>query len=87
MKVHPIPHAIFETARSRFVQILHHCSVSSKIFAKEPTKVQNFRLVDCSGGISPNLYFDRLLLLKLCKVSAKKYGGVLCHHTKEWCKI
>ena len=31
MKVHPIPHAIFETTRSGFVQILHHCSVSWKI--------------------------------------------------------
>ena len=28
MKVHPIPHGIFETARSRFIQILHRCSVS-----------------------------------------------------------
>ena len=28
MKVHPIPHASFETTRSRFIQILHHCSVS-----------------------------------------------------------
>ena len=26
-----IPHAIFETTRSRFIQILHHCSVSWKI--------------------------------------------------------
>ena len=26
MKVHPIPHASFETARSRFIQILHHFS-------------------------------------------------------------
>ena len=31
MEVHPIPHAIFETTRSRFIQILHHCSVSWKI--------------------------------------------------------
>ena len=31
MKVHPIPHAIFETARSGFIQIFHHCSVSWKI--------------------------------------------------------
>ena len=31
MKVHPIPHAIIETKRSRFIQILHHCSVSWKI--------------------------------------------------------
>ena len=28
MKVHPIPHASFETTRSRFIQILHHCPVS-----------------------------------------------------------
>ena len=25
MKVHPIPHASFQTTRSRFIQILHHC--------------------------------------------------------------
>ena len=31
MKVHPIPHAIFETTKSRFIQILHHWSVSWKI--------------------------------------------------------
>ena len=31
MKVHPIPHAIFETSRSGFIQVLHHCSVSWKI--------------------------------------------------------
>ena len=28
MKVHPIPDASFETTRSGFIQILHHCSVS-----------------------------------------------------------
>ena len=28
MKVNPIFHASFETTRSRFIQILHHCSVS-----------------------------------------------------------
>ena len=27
-KVHTIPHAIFETTRSGFIQILHHCPVS-----------------------------------------------------------
>ena len=31
MKVHSIPHAIFETRRSRSIQILHHCSVLWKI--------------------------------------------------------
>ena len=28
MKVHPIPDASFETTRSEFIRILHHCSVS-----------------------------------------------------------
>ena len=27
---------------------------------------------DCSREILPNLYFKRLLLLKVCKISAKK---------------
>ena len=31
MKAHSIPYASFETTRSRFIQILHHCSVSWKI--------------------------------------------------------
>ena len=31
MKVHPIPHTIFETTTSGFIQILHHCSLSWKI--------------------------------------------------------
>ena len=31
MKVHPIPHTIFETTRSGFIQIFHHCPVSWKI--------------------------------------------------------
>ena len=31
MKVHPIPHAIFENMRSGFIQILHDCSVSWEI--------------------------------------------------------
>ena len=30
-KVYPVSHAIFETTRSVFIQILHHCSVSWKI--------------------------------------------------------
>ena len=31
MKVHPIPHVIFETTGSGFIQTLHHCSVLWKI--------------------------------------------------------
>ena len=31
-----------------------------------------FQTFDCSGEISPNLYFDKLLLLQVYKISAKK---------------
>ena len=41
-----------------FTKVAHHSA-----------KCQTF---DCSGEISPNLYFDRLLLLKVYKVSSKK---------------
>ena len=149
IKVHPIPHVIFETIRSGFIQILHHCSVSWKITPlyffssnliyfgqKQPTEVKfldfwvvgwkftkflvsylkprvsfslNFaslfnvmgdkssvlfwlklymiftkgahhsaQTFDWSGGISPNLYFDRLLLLKVYKVSTKKSIEEIC---------
>ena len=41
------------------------------IFTKRPFSAI-FQTFDCSGEISPNLYFDRILLLKAYKVSAKK---------------
>ena len=37
--------------------------------AHESAKFQTF---DCSRKISPNLYFDKLLLLKVYEISAKK---------------
>ena len=42
------------------------------IFTKGAYHSAKFQSFDCSGEISPNLYFDRLPLLKVCKVSAKK---------------
>ena len=42
------------------------------IFTKGAHRSAKFQTFDCSGEISPNLYFDRLLLLKVYKVSAKK---------------
>ena len=42
------------------------------IFTKEAYQSAKFQTFDCSGEISPNLYFDRLLLLKVYKISAKK---------------
>ena len=137
--VHPIPQANFQTTRSRFIQILNHCSVSWKItllyffgsivynldkkqfsdfwmvgwkftkflmsslklqvsfslnfgslfrvmrdnssalfylklymiWTKGAHKSAKFQAFDCSRRIPPNLYFDRLLLLKVYKISAK----------------
>ena len=42
------------------------------IFTKGAHRSAKFQTFDCSGEISPNLYFDRLLLLKVYKISAKK---------------
>ena len=43
MKVHPIPHVSFETKRSRFIQILHHCSVSCLLCISHQSEI--FRLL------------------------------------------
>ena len=48
------------------------------IFTKGVHHNANFQTFDCSGEISPNFYFDRLLLLKVYKVSAKKSVEELC---------
>ena len=42
------------------------------IFTKGAHQSAKFQIFDCSGEISPNLYFDRLLLLKVYKISGKK---------------
>ena len=134
MKVHPIPHASFETTRSRFTQILHLYSLyflsqTLILWTKRAHRSEIFRLLSglftkflvmfettsqfffklfitlqcheklfctflaetvhdfdkrsaskckisqtfhCSCKISLNLYFHRLLLFKVYKISAKK---------------
>ena len=47
------------------------------IFTKGDHQSATFQTFDCSGEISPNFYFDRLLLLKIYKISVKKYRGVI----------
>ena len=42
------------------------------IFTKGAHHSAKFQTFDCPSEISPNLYFDRLLLAKVYKVSAKK---------------
>ena len=48
------------------------------IFTKGAHHSANFQTFDDSGEISPNLHFDRLLLLKVYKVSAKKSIEEIC---------
>ena len=48
------------------------------IFTKGAHHSAKFQTFDCSGEISPNLYFDRLLLLKVYKVSTKKSMEEIC---------
>ena len=50
MKVHPIPHASFETTRSRFTQILHLCSLcflsqTLIVWTKRAHRSEIFRLL------------------------------------------
>ena len=42
------------------------------IWTKGANQSAKFQSFGCSSKISPNLYFDRLLLLKVYKISAKK---------------
>ena len=59
MKVHPIPHVIFETTSLGFIWILHHCSVyfcSSSLvyFGQKKTSKSNFQIFDWLGENLPN---------------------------------
>ena len=57
------------------------------VLTKGAHQSANFQIFDCSSEISPNLHFNRFLLLKVSKISAKKVRGVIIHETEEWCKI
>ena len=74
-KFNKIHHVLFETTSHLFFKLcwweitfLYFFSWNFILFwRREPIRVPNFRL-----SISPNLYLDRLLLLKVYKISAKK---------------
>ena len=62
-------------------ETLYHWTKGVYQFAK-------FQTFDCSHEILPYLYFDRLLLLEVYKISAKKKCKVFMSHDPEgWCKI
>ena len=52
------------------------------IWTKRTRQSEKFQTFDCSREISSNFYFIRLLLLKVYKISAKKYIRFTSHDTK-----
>ena len=60
------------------------------IWTKGAHQRAKFQTFDCSRKISPNLYFDRLLLLKVYKILAKKvqrsYVSWPCRVMQSWRK-
>ena len=89
MKVHPIPHAIFETKRSGFIHILHHCSVPWKItrlVVSEMTRIW-WILIWALKRLNNKLHFDWSLLWKVYNVWPKKYRGAIFHDAKVSGKI
>ena len=73
-----IPHAIFETTRSRFIQILHHCSVSRKITPLYIFLAQVF-IVTKTAHRSENLPNFSSHVLKYKSVFLKLYVTLQCH--------
>ena len=54
------------------------------IWIKGTHQSTNIQTFGYSREISPNLYFHRLLFLKVCKISAKKkYREVMSHDIKS----
>ena len=51
------------------------------IWTKGAHQSPKFQTFDCSRKISPNLFFDSLL--KVYKILAKKYIGVMSHDTDD----
>ena len=83
VKIHQIPYVIFETTSQflfkLFITLQCHeklfCTFLAKlhmIWTKGAHQSAKFQTFDCSCKISPNLYFHRLLLLKVYKNVAKK---------------
>ena len=77
IKVHPIPYVILETTRSGFIQVF--CTFLAEtlydFYKRSPPqcKISDFWLLRWNFT-----KFDRLLLLKVSKVSAKKSMEKIC---------
>ena len=84
MKINQIPYLIFFRPQASIPLNLHHDSVSllkyDMLWTKEVHQGSKFQVSNCSHEISLNLYFDRLLLLKVYKI---QYRGVMSHDNEE----
>ena len=90
-KIHQILHVIFETTSQFFFKLsitlqCHErwlfCTFLAEtlydFYKRSSSKSKNSGKFHLLRGISPNLYFGRLLLLKVCTISAKKCSEELC---------
>ena len=57
------------------------------VWTKGAHQSATFQTFNSSCQISPNFYFDGLLLLNVYKISAKMYRRVMSHDNEEWYKI
>ena len=58
-----------------------------KLILGTKNHTKNLVNFNVSSGKSENFHFDVLLLSKVYYVWVKKYRGVMCNNTGEWCKI
>ena len=79
---------------------MHHSSVSWELsplyffswnfiwfLQKEPTKLQNFRLLTALVKFHQICVLIGFFCWKDIKFQLKKYRGVMSHYTEDWCKI
>ena len=58
------------------------------IWTKVTHETAKFQTFNCSHKASPKLYFDRVILLKLYKISAEKVFRIyMSFDTEDWRKI
>ena len=83
MKVQPIPHAIFETTRSGFIQILHHCSASWKI---TPVYFLSWNLIPSKWKFQTFMWFGKNSpkILMSFETASQCFLKTLHHSVVSW---
>ena len=57
------------------------------IWTKEAHQSATFQTFECLRQMSPNLYFDGILLLNVYENQLERYRGVISHDAEVWYKI